>query len=207
MSFRTNLLIQAEKVFNAFGYRRASMGEVAKVAGVSRQGLYHHFPNKPALFTAVMARGHAETVNQSIEARDRARARGADFAAIVAAMLDARFGTMARWMRTTPHWGELFEEVTQRCAHVVLEETLRFNKLLAELIQNEIDHGRLELADGITPSELADAFGRAARGVNLNYPPPDIDRLNIEYERQVRLLMSGAKARGAKAALRAAAAA
>lgn len=206
MSSRTNLLIQAEKVFNAFGYRRASMGEVAKVAGVSRQGLYHHFPNKPALFTAVMARGHAETVSQGIEARDRARARGADFPAVVAAMLDARFGAMLRWMRTTPHWGELFEEVTQRCAHVVLEETIRFNTLLAELIQNEIDRGRLELADGITPHDLAAAFGTAARGVNLGYPQPDADRISIEYERQVRLLISGAKARPKQVARAAAAA-
>ncbi|HTW33932.1 MAG TPA: helix-turn-helix domain-containing protein [Rhizomicrobium sp.] len=198
MSARTNLLIQAEKVFNAFGYRRTSMGEVAKVAGVSRQGLYHHFPNKPALFVAVMTRGHTETVNQSIEARDAARARGADFEAIVTAMLDARFGTMLRWMRTTPHWGEIFEEVTRRCAQVVLEQTLRFNRLLTELVQNEIESGRLELAEGVTPEELAAAFSTAARGVNLNYPPPDTATVHVEYERHVRLLMCGANRKRVK---------
>src|SRR5271165_6566689 len=192
MGARNNLLIQAEKVFNAFGYRRASMGEVAKVAGVSRQGLYHHFPNKPALFVAVMTSGHTDTVDKSIVARDAARARGEEFESIVTAMLDARFGTMLRWIRTTPHWGEIFEEVSRRCAHIVTEQTLRFHKLLVDLIQNEIDAGRLRLAKGLTPDDLAMAFATAARGVNLMLPPPDAERVGLEYERHVRLLMNGA---------------
>ncbi len=193
MTVRTNLLIQADKVFNAFGYRRASMGEVAKVAGVSRQGLYHHFPSKPALFVAVIARGHTETVDRSVEARDAARAGGEDLEGIVAAMLDARFGSMLRSMRTTPHWGEIFEEVSRRCAHIVAEQTLRFHKLLTDLIQSEIDAGRLELANGLSADDLAVAFATIARGVNLMQPPLDGEQVRREYDRHVRMLMSGAR--------------
>jgi AcrR family transcriptional regulator len=195
MDARSNLLIQADKVFNAFGYRRTNMGEVARVAGVSRQGLYHHFPNKPALFVAVIGRGHTETVDKSIEARNAARAGGADFEGVAAAMLDARFGSMLRSMRTTPHWGEIFEEVSRRCAQIVAEQSLRFHKLLTEFIQSEIDARRLRLANDLSADDLAAAFATIARGVNLMQPPPDADRIGRDYEHFIRMLMHGARAK------------
>lgn len=39
-------------VFLRFGFRKTSMDEVARAAGVSRQGLYLHFPTKEELFRA-----------------------------------------------------------------------------------------------------------------------------------------------------------
>lgn len=37
-----------------FGYRKASVDEVARLAEISRAGLYLHFPTKEALFTATI---------------------------------------------------------------------------------------------------------------------------------------------------------
>src|SRR6202790_939785 len=44
------VLDAAVAVFARFGYRKASMEEVARAAGVSRQGLYLQFANKEELF-------------------------------------------------------------------------------------------------------------------------------------------------------------
>jgi len=44
------LLAAAVGVFARYGYRKASMDEVARAAGVSRQGLYLLFADKEALF-------------------------------------------------------------------------------------------------------------------------------------------------------------
>jgi AcrR family transcriptional regulator len=44
------LLDAAVGVFARFGYRKASMDDVARAAGVSRQGLYLSFANKEELF-------------------------------------------------------------------------------------------------------------------------------------------------------------
>jgi AcrR family transcriptional regulator len=44
------LLDAAVAVFARFGYRKTSMDEVARAAGVSRQGLYLQFANKEELF-------------------------------------------------------------------------------------------------------------------------------------------------------------
>lgn len=51
-----DILSAAEGVFLRFGYRKTSMDEVARAAGLSRQGLYLHFAAKQDLFQAVVAR-------------------------------------------------------------------------------------------------------------------------------------------------------
>jgi AcrR family transcriptional regulator len=51
---RLAILSAAGEVLLRFGYRKASVDEVARVAGVSRQGVYLHFATKDALFTATI---------------------------------------------------------------------------------------------------------------------------------------------------------
>lgn len=51
---RRRLLDAAVTVFLRFGFRKASMDEVARAAGVSRQGLYLHFSTKDELFRAAV---------------------------------------------------------------------------------------------------------------------------------------------------------
>ena len=52
---RRAVLEAALAVFARHGYKKASMDEVAHAAGVSRQGLYLHFPSKEDLFRATVA--------------------------------------------------------------------------------------------------------------------------------------------------------
>jgi AcrR family transcriptional regulator len=49
------LLDAAVGVFARFGYRKTSMDDVARAAGVSRQGLYLSFANKEELFRRALA--------------------------------------------------------------------------------------------------------------------------------------------------------
>ncbi|MDI1476465.1 TetR/AcrR family transcriptional regulator [Polyangium sp. y55x31] len=49
---RRKLMDAALTVFTRFGFRKASMDEVARAAGISRQGLYLHFATKEDLFRA-----------------------------------------------------------------------------------------------------------------------------------------------------------
>lgn len=48
------LLEAAVRVFMRYGYRKTSMDEVARAAGLSRQGLYLHFATKEQLFAAAL---------------------------------------------------------------------------------------------------------------------------------------------------------
>jgi AcrR family transcriptional regulator len=72
------VLDAAVGVFARFGYRKTSMDEVARAAGVSRQGLYLQFANKEELFRKAVehtlssqlgAAVAALTSEQSLEAR------------------------------------------------------------------------------------------------------------------------------------------
>lgn len=51
---RAEALLIAFGLFLRFGYRKTSMDDVARAVGVSRQGLYVWYPNKGALFGAVV---------------------------------------------------------------------------------------------------------------------------------------------------------
>src|SRR3954470_9896043 len=53
---RERILAVALEVFGRYGFRKASMDEIARSADISRQGLYLHFANKDALFRAAVRR-------------------------------------------------------------------------------------------------------------------------------------------------------
>ena len=52
---REGLLEAAVGVFARYGFRKTSMDEVARAAGLSRQGLYLHFADKEELFRKAVA--------------------------------------------------------------------------------------------------------------------------------------------------------
>ena len=51
---RERVLGAALEVFGRFGFRKASMDEIARAADISRQGLYLRFASKDGLFRAAV---------------------------------------------------------------------------------------------------------------------------------------------------------
>jgi AcrR family transcriptional regulator len=58
-------------VFARYGYRKASMDEVARAAGVSRQGLYLQFANKEELFRRALQYSLSNQLNAAVAALAR----------------------------------------------------------------------------------------------------------------------------------------
>lgn len=50
----TSILRSAVLVFGTFGYKKTSVDDLAAAAGLSKQGLYLHFPSKNAIFSAAI---------------------------------------------------------------------------------------------------------------------------------------------------------
>jgi AcrR family transcriptional regulator len=61
------LLDCAADLFARFGFRKTSMYEVARAAGISRQGLYLSFGNKEQLFKRVLAHSMNRQLSAAIE--------------------------------------------------------------------------------------------------------------------------------------------
>jgi TetR/AcrR family transcriptional regulator len=58
---KAEILDAATAVFLRYGYRKTSMDDLARAAGLSRQGLYLHFRTKNVLFQAVVEHAVATT--------------------------------------------------------------------------------------------------------------------------------------------------
>lgn len=78
---RRQILEGARRAFFAAGFEAASMGDIARAAGVSKGTLYVYFDSKEALFTALVE----ETKRQSAEQRAPLRTDGPDVAATLTA--------------------------------------------------------------------------------------------------------------------------
>jgi AcrR family transcriptional regulator len=65
------VLDAAVAVFARYGFRKASMDEVARAAGVSRQGLYLQFANKEELFRKAVEHSLNNQLNAAVAALSR----------------------------------------------------------------------------------------------------------------------------------------
>ncbi|HEY8745081.1 MAG TPA: helix-turn-helix domain-containing protein, partial [Chloroflexota bacterium] len=55
-SRRQRILEEAAQVFSRYGYRATSVDDIAEASGTSKGGVYFHFPNKDAIFRALLER-------------------------------------------------------------------------------------------------------------------------------------------------------
>ena len=55
-SAREKILEAALTVFAQKGYHRAIVDDIVRLSGTSKGAVYHHFPNKEALFLALVGR-------------------------------------------------------------------------------------------------------------------------------------------------------
>jgi len=183
------ILSAAENIFARFGYRRASMSEIAQEAGLTRQALYHHYPGKEALFRAVVEQLHELAYEAEAAAGlDQERA-GGGLADILAAQIGARFRYLLECIEQSPQADELLSE-HQLQTRDLYQSFIEHNAdLRAETIDRVCARQGFSLRNGMSSRELARCIQIAIRGFN------EI-RLNAsnlrELDRMIRLLVAGA---------------
>ena len=106
---REEFLAAARTIFAHYGFRRASLEEIAREAGVSRTALYHHFRNKEDIFRAMC---------EAIYARATERAEAASEVdepvdAKLLNVLDAQVGWVFRLLARSRHGLEIVDEADQ----------------------------------------------------------------------------------------------
>ena len=145
------VLAVALEVFGRYGFRKTSMDEVARSAGISRQGLYLYFASKEALFRAA--------VGQELESALRDASRCLDEKG---AALDAWLGRYVGSMLASDIAG-LLENPAVEIGDMVDAAVTAFDTRLAGTIAaatDENDRRRL----GVTPEEITAALHTVGQG-------------------------------------------
>jgi AcrR family transcriptional regulator len=143
-SKRRQILDGARKMFMDFGFDGASMGEIAKAAGVSKGTLYVYFADKCALFEAMV---EEETLEQGKVVFNLDPARDVpttlhEFGEAYIAMICRPGGGSA--IRTVMAIAERMPEVGRRFYERVLEKTIN---RLALYLEAHVAQGELAIDD------------------------------------------------------------
>jgi AcrR family transcriptional regulator len=106
---RATLLDAAVRVFARYGFKKTSMDEIARAAGLSRQALYLHFDSKEELFRAGLSRV-IERMRAAARAAlsDETRSPGARLLAAFEAMREHTVGAIG-----DEHVAELLDTSTR----------------------------------------------------------------------------------------------
>jgi len=185
------ILSAAESIFARFGFRRASMSQIADEAGLTRQALYHHYSSKEALFRAVVEQLHELAYEAEAVAGLNQEEAGGGLADILASQIAARFRYLLECIEESPQAEELLSE-HQLQTRDLYQSFIEHNAdLRAETINRVCAKQGLCLRNGMTSRDLARCIQIAIRGFN------DL-RLNAstlgELDRMIRLLVAGAVA-------------
>ncbi|RYZ41912.1 MAG: TetR/AcrR family transcriptional regulator [Myxococcaceae bacterium] len=151
---RRRLLEVSLGVFSRFGYRKASMEEVARAADVSRQGLYLHFATKEALFRAAVEYALGSQLEAALAALAEA---GRPLEARLVAALDEWLG------RHVGHLGAAASDLTETRGTLKAEHEARFEKAVARALTDS-PLMAVYASAGLTAPQLARTLHATARG-------------------------------------------
>jgi len=189
---RAALIGAARRLFAQNGFAATSVEDVAQAARLTTGALYHHFPNKTALFESVFESIHAELMDASIRAA--AGAGPADDIELLAlgfeAFLDAVLEPDVQRIVITDAPAVLglarFTELDERYAFAAITATLRSAatsgalraddpETLARLLLGALTRGGMLIANSPEPRETRDAVARSIRALlhGLSVAPRD----------------------------------
>ena len=153
------VLAAALEVFGRYGFRKASMDEIARSADISRQGLYLHFASKDALFRAAVRQELDTALGEVSRSMDE---KGVGLERRVVGALDAWLGRYVGSM-LAPDISNLLQNPSMQLGDIVDPARAAFAGQLAAAIaaaMSEKDRRRL----GVTPQEVAAAVHTVAQG-------------------------------------------
>ena len=180
---KRRVLAAAKEVFMRYGYKRVTMGDIAKEAGMSRPALYLVFQCKPDIFKGVVR-------EFSTDALAEIRAEIADLDSV-----EAKLETMFDIWSVRPY--ELFHQAPDAkeladvghdvAGKVIAKGYTEFEKVLASVLA--VDKAALKKA-GMTPALLARIMSLAARGFKEGAKDP------AEFRQLIGGLIAAALAAG-----------
>lgn len=168
---RAQILDAATAIFVRYGFKKTSMDDVARAVGLSRQGLYLHFPNKADLFRKLVG-----NFNERVRDERRVVLAREDID-LETRLLDAFVVTHATEVGLE-HFDELLDS-----ARKLVGDALRVSEQLlvadvTRMLREESVAARWKHL-GISAAELADLLAAASAGIKRRAKSP------AEYRRRM----------------------
>ena len=157
---RAAVMKAALDVFTTYGFRRTTMDDIARAAGMSRPALYTHFRNKEAIFRTFVVTflgAVAGEARRTIEARSNV-ADGLE------AFFDAAFVAPFRELMATPHGMELAGVNAELCGDLTEQWFNELESILRVWLDRAVQEGRLKLG-GLRSATLARLLIDAVEGI------------------------------------------
>ena len=175
-SRRAAILDAALPVFGRYGYRRTSMDDIAREAGIAKGTVYLSFASKEEVFQALSQR----LAERMLAGAEAARRRPGTTAGKLAAMNAAWFGTYAETIRRSPHAAELLDAKHRLSADLVTDAAGRYRRLVRDVLAEAAAAGELDLAAaGLTADTAAELLIASARGVQSSAASPATCRRHL----------------------------
>lgn len=183
VSRRRRIEDAALRVFSSRGYRDAAVDEIAQEAETSKGGVYFHFPNKQAIFLALLDR-MAHLLEERAEAAISTQADPV-------AKVDAALLTLVRTFAGHRSLARLFLVEALGAGREFNERMLEIHSLFSGLIQRHLDDA---VASGAVPPLDTRVAGKAWFGalnevVTAWVLAPDPDPLEESYPALRALLL------------------
>jgi AcrR family transcriptional regulator len=153
------ILLAAWAGFSAYGFRKTSMDDIARGAGMSRPALYLRFKNKEAIFRALVDSYYAEArrdIRAALEGEGSLHHR-------LARAFAAHGGATMEAMMSSAHGMELFEAGMNVAGDMIEEGEAQLQAVYAAWLTDEAGQGRAALT--CDPDALARLFCACLKGI------------------------------------------
>ncbi|CDZ57466.1 TetR/AcrR family transcriptional regulator [Neorhizobium galegae] len=179
---KTDLILDAAlPVFVRFGFRKATMADIARAAKISRASLYLCFSSKEELFRAGSKRAHSRTMNDVTAALDRP---GSVFDRMTAGIRAFQEGLIAPF-GGSHNADELFAAGNELARDIALEARARLLDLLITALSEAEKNREIDLTALQTQAtELAALVVAAMDGIKHTHGT------GPEFEGGIRLFMA-----------------
>jgi AcrR family transcriptional regulator len=175
-----HILDAALPVFVRYGFRKASMSDIARAAGISRAALYLCFSSKEELFRTGSARAHTRAMADVSKAL---AGEGTVFSRIELALLVFQRGLIAPFAESADP-ADLFATNMALAADITLDTRNAFLSALTSSLAAAAEAGELRLGSvDAGPGELAGLILAAMDGIKHD------QGIGEELENGTRLLM------------------
>ena len=168
------ILTAAWAAFACYGYRKTSMDDIAKGAGMSRPALYMHFKNKEDILRSLVAKYFDQA---AIAVTDALSSDGSVAMRLLRAF-QAQGGILMETMLTSPHGMELLETSTGAALDLVETGEDRLQAIYADWLAAEMSEGRVDLRK--SPDHVAATLTGALKGLKKSCTNFDVYMARLE---------------------------